>query len=88
MLSLLILIAVIVFFIYSFGLLFILSLHPKTRKVADRLFGFRDQTELGELKVKVGKMDKDLEDIKSMLRGLKKTPRRLTQKKKGRAKGD
>jgi hypothetical protein len=45
---------------FSFVLLFILSLHTKTRKIADRIFHFKDLTELEELKVRVGNVENGL----------------------------
>lgn len=79
---------------FSFVLLFILSLHPKTRRIADRLFHFKDLTELEELKVRVGNVenglhstngrvesiDKQLEEINSRLGSIEATLKSLASK--------
>ena len=73
MLNSVMLIVVAILFICSFGLFFILSLHPKTRKIADRLFGFIDKTELENLKGKVESTDKELEEIRARLKSIETT---------------
>jgi septal ring factor EnvC (AmiA/AmiB activator) len=89
--SLLALGAAFAIFGLSFVLLLILSLHPKTRKVMDKYFDFRDLTELEELKAKVGnienglfstnknaeQMDKELGDIKTRLGSVENTLRNI-----------
>jgi len=59
-------------FVGALALLFILSLHPKTRPVADRLIGFVEKTELDKLKEKVEGMEKDLQETKSKLGDIEK----------------
>lgn len=60
----------IILFALSFIWVFILSFHPKTRKWADKHFGFRDQTEIEELKVKVENIETKLESIETTLKNL------------------
>ena len=59
-------------FVGALALLFILSLHPKTRPVADKLIGFVEKTELDKLKEKVEGMEKDLQETKSKLGDIEK----------------
>lgn len=63
-------VAVIILFALSFVWLFLLSFHKKSRKWADKYFGFRDQTELEELKMKVGNIETKLETIETILENL------------------
>ena len=86
MLNSLTLIAVIILFIYTFGLVFILSLHPKTRKIADRLFGFIDKTDLENLKGKAESTDKELKQIKTRLKSIETTLKTLTSKRNKKGK--
>lgn len=78
-------------FCLCFALLLILSLHPKGRKIADKLFRFKDLTELEELKVKVGNIEnellstnkrtsKKLEDVKSRLENIETILKSLASK--------
>jgi hypothetical protein len=62
MLNSVMLIAVLGLFVLAFLVFLILSLHPRTRKTADRLFGFTDKTELEEIKNR-------LENIETTLTG-------------------
>jgi len=64
----------IIFYIFvgALALLFILSLHPKTRPVADKLIGFVEKTELDKLKEKVEGIEKDLQETKSKLGDIEK----------------
>ena len=94
MLTVILLGCVVIPFVVFFALVFILSLHPKTRKIADKRFGFRDRTELEELKVKVGnvenglrstdrridKIDKQIEEINSRLGNIEATLKILASK--------
>lgn len=74
-----------------FAVVFILSLHPKTRKWADRHFHFKDLTELEELKARVDtiesglastneRIDKQLEEINSRLGSIEATLKSLASK--------
>lgn len=58
------------FFLWYFIVIFILSFHPKTRKWADKHFGFRDKTELEDLKVKVKNIETRLESTETALKKL------------------
>ena len=92
-LTILMFILAIIVFALSFVLVFILSFHPKIRKVADKYFGFSDRTELEELKEKVEnglrstneKIDKELAEINNRLASIEATLKTLTSKenKKG-----
>jgi len=78
-------IVAIILFALSFVWVFILSFHPRTRKWADRHFGFIDQTELDKLKVEVEnrlcltneRIDKELGGISSRLANIEATLKTL-----------
>jgi len=74
-----------------FVIFLILSLHPKGRKIADKIFNFIDITELEKLKVRVAtiekdmlsqneKVDKELDDIRGRLGSIEATLKTLVSK--------
>jgi hypothetical protein len=65
-------IAVVILFAVSFLLVFIFSLHPKTRRISSKLSTFIDEPEVEKLKVRVDGIDKDLREIKSRLGNIEK----------------
>jgi hypothetical protein len=67
-------------FIVCLGALFILSLHPRGRTLADKWFKFRDLTEMEELKIRVGNIEDSLGHIEVTLKSLAK---KKTRKAKG-----
>jgi len=60
--------------LFVFGLCFvlflILSLHPKGRRIADKIFNFTDLTELEKLKGKVGNIESELLSVNKKLKGI------------------
>jgi hypothetical protein len=76
-LTIIMFIVAIILFALSFVWVFILSSHPKTRKWADKYFGFTDQAEIEELKGTV-------ENIETRLGSIEDTLKILTDKGKRR----
>jgi hypothetical protein len=78
---------VIVIFLYVFlpylALVFLLSLHPRTRPTADKLaLRFLGQTEVDKLKIKVEGMSSELREIKSSLANIETTLKSLVDKER------
>lgn len=63
MLGLIALGAIFLVFFVVFATFFVLSLHSKGRKIADRIFKFTQPTELEALKIRVGKIEGRLTSI-------------------------
>ncbi len=63
MLNSVMLIDVLGLFILALLVFLILSLHPRTRKTADRLFGFIDKTELEEIKTRLENIETTLKTL-------------------------
>lgn len=90
------------FFGFSFFLLFVLSLHPEGRKIADRVFHFKDLTDLEALEVRVGsienglhptikrveRIDRQLEEIKGRLETIEAILKNLSSKENGKDEDD
>jgi len=77
----LVLVVLLYVFVPYLILVFLLSLHPKTRRTADKLaMGFLGQTELDKLKVRVNSVSKELEEIKSRLGNIETMLKSLVSK--------
>jgi lysylphosphatidylglycerol synthetase-like protein (DUF2156 family) len=65
-------IIVVIIFAVSLILVFVFSLHPKTRRISSKLSTFIEEPEVEKLKERVEGIDKDLQGIKSRLGNIEK----------------